>query len=206
MGWVWIFFWNCTLQTEQMGQANTPFQKATKICHVHKTAPLSETAKTLNSKITSGLCVGKENQSDVVQPRVWLARTQIPEIFLTLKVAEHSFSTCFSLSTNMAPIQPWFYFIHCELDLVLFSFRKSHNLLCKTFVRSVCQKKSCQRGSSILCFTSSRENPVKCSACAVNQKLETGNFGVFLWEIRCFLRNRLIEFYEIWQENTLANR
>ena len=27
-----------------------------------------------------------------------------------------------------------------------------------------------------------------------------------LWEIRWFRMNRSIEFYEIWQENTLANR
>ena len=38
------------------------------------------------------------------------------------------------------------------------------------------------------------------------KKIETGNFGVLLWEIRCFLRNRLLEFYEIWEENTLAKR
>ena len=64
----------------------------------------------------------------------------------------------------------------------------------KTFIYSLDQ---CLRKSK----SSSRENPVKCSACVVNQKIETGNFGVFRW----FLMNRSLEFDEIWQENTLAN-
>ena len=50
-----------------------------------------------------------------------------------------------------------------------------------------------------------RKNQVKCSACVVRQKIAI-ECGIAFLEIRLFLENHSLEFYEIWHENTLENK
>ena len=49
------------------------------------------------------------------------------------------------------------------------------------------------------------KNPDKCSACVVSPKTAIERKMAFL-EICLFLENKLLEFLEIWHENTLENK
>ena len=64
----------------------------------------------------------------------------------------------------------------------------------------------------LACFSSSRENPVKCSACAVKQKIENGNFDVFMGnslisnELLDIILRNLAGKYFSQQVNSLAQK
>ena len=74
-------------------------------------------------------------------------------------------------------------FILLTVNWIKSNFPLENHTICgnvKAFIRSVCKKVTSWWIHHFACFSSSRENPVKCSACVVKQKIETGNFDVFV--------------------------
>ena len=67
------------------------------------------------------------------------------------------------------------------------------------------EKVTVQRTQQFSDFHFYRKNPVKRSACVVRQKIAI-ECGIAFLEIRLFLENHSLEFYENWHENTLENK
>jgi len=73
------------------------------------------------------------------------------------------------------------------------------------YYKDMLEKVTMQKPSNSQFFHCYQKNPVKCSACAVTQKIAIEKKIAFS-EIRPFLENQSLEFHEIWHKNTLGDK
>ena len=121
------------------------------------------------------------------------------------KVAEHSFSarSCWCDSARAQGLQKqtcrWYsdHFICSMSALSLLFFFVIVLMALVLYIKGMLEKVTTQRTQQFSDFPN-RQNPVKCSACAVARKIETDCFGTSSW----FLTIQSLEFQEIWQNNS----
>ena len=91
----------------------------------------------------------------------------------------------------------------------------NRHILCATFIhnRTQCidafspllQKYRCKEPRNSQNFLCNRKNAVKCSASVVSQKRAI-ECGIAFSEMRLFFESHVLEFHEIWHEDTLGNK
>ena len=108
---------------------------------------------------------------------------------------KHAVNTAITLMPNACTICAMF--LHNWIQCI-----DSFSLSLHKYVR---KGNKCKQLSNSQLFRCYQRKPVKCSTCAVSNKIVIECRIAFL-EMRLFLKNHSLEFHEIWHENSLGNK